>query len=184
MSTTHMNRCTDWERSLRQSLCCVFVLHTSDMWRFTICFAQEHFFPSVHLRLSELFHCCWPTYNIAMSALRISLPMDPPDRRLPGNIATETLLPSLPSLPPQLCRPGSVALASLGLMIGGRDWANIWLIVHCRLCIQFSSSTTLALLLQQNLCWTAGLENCTVSRLLHYLFSERLTHILFIHESR
>lgn len=52
---------------------------------------------------------------------------------------------SLPSLPPSLwsdAGPGSVAPASLGFRMGGRDWVNIWLIVHCRLWLSAHQHTS------------------------------------------
>lgn len=92
-----------------------------------------------------------------MSALKISLPIDPPDRRLPEHSnrkLSSHLSPLPPSLPLELCRPGSVVPASLDSRIGGRDPVNIWLIVHCGPRFQLINNTGSPP--GTELCWIAG----------------------------
>lgn len=63
-----------------------------------------------------------------------SLPIHPPEGRLPEHIATETLLPHLffPSLTVQLCRPGAIASACLAAL---QHWGKGHQLTYGFLCI-------------------------------------------------
>lgn len=83
-------------------------LRLCSMLDFEYDISQNTFLPRELRGLSKLFNCCW-TFNIAMSALKISLPMDPPgdSQRTQQQKLSSHLSARPASLSLVLCKPDS-----------------------------------------------------------------------------